>query len=876
MKSTLRTVFVRLGLVLAGLLSAASSHAVPANDNFDSPAIIAGFPLTATGSNIEATVESGEALPAGYEYDATKSVWFSWTAPTSGLVQIDTFGSHQDSEYWDPDFPLFHPNPSVWLGNTLETLVEVPCGGSQQSRYLNAVSGTTYRIAVFGLQNDYYDEGQIVLNVTNDASASVSGTVTTSDGVTPLPDILVQADRWDGSWGEKTAWAFTDAAGNYAIRGLTNDTYHVVFHDWPHRNSAIEYLTEYYDDSLGEQSATDVVVTNGESIANVNASLAKASKISGTVTGPDGDTPLPGIHVWIAIWEDDWLDWYIQDEAYTDENGQYLGEGLYPGTYRVSFSDEAGEYAQQTYWRAFDVHSGTDIDVPLSALVSNVDVSLDLASKIAGTVTGPDGITPLEGINVGAYYWTGSDWQGAGSAVTRADGSYLIGGLGAGTYRVQFIDGTYDYLFETYDNVPNLNSGADLVLAVGATVSNIDASLTQASRISGTVTGPDGTTPITAHVLLHRWNGAEWEQIDECWTDGDGEFLFAGLVAGTYRVEFADDPNDGDDYRRAFFAEDVVLAAATARTDVNGSLAIARPEILDIRTGASGTEVVFSGVPTRDYVLQRGILERDTWTDVGQSVYCDTVTNLLAVPAPTDQLVDDFNDGERDEAKWPDYWCWNGGAFAETNGRLEFTTTSAPPDNYSCEAYLDSSSVGQANRDFSFIVDLANFSPAVEHRTGYFMVEIAAANNSGNQLAVQFADGSTGDTYLGTYLRKDWANVAGSGIHVAADAIRLRIDYAAQTKVISAFYDVNPADADEWIPIDSFGIAGTGGTDGNADWELGGTEPFALNLQASCFFDEGADYAGIESGQMFIDNVRFLPVGIAGEVHEAWRVRRYP
>lgn len=875
MKSSLRTLSVRWGLVLAGLLPAAAAFAVPANDNFDSPVVIAGFPLTATGSNVEATVESGEALPDGYEFYATKSVWFSWTAPVSGIVQIDTFGSHQDSQYWDPDFPLFHPNPSIWLGDTLETLSEVNSGGSQQSRYLNAVSGTTYRIAVFGLQNDYYDEGQIVLNVTNDASASVSGTVTTADGVTPLPDILVQANRWDGSWGEKTAWAFTDAAGHYTLRGLSADTYHVVFYDWPHRNSTIEYLTEYYDNSLGEHSATDLVVTNGESIANINASLAEASKISGAVTGPDGVTPLPGIHVWIAIWDDDWQDWYIRDEADTDENGRYLGEGLYPGTYRVSFSDEAGDYAQQTYWKAFDVHSGTDIDVPLSALVSNVDVSLDLASKISGVVTGPDGTTPMEGIIVGAYYWTGSDWQGAGSADTRADGSYLIGGLGAGTYRVQFIDGTYDYLFETYDNVPNLNSGADLVLAVGATVSNIDASLMPASSISGTVTEPDGTTPIAAHVRLQHWNGAAWEPIDECWTGDGGEYLFRGLAAGTYRVEFADDPNDNDDYRGAFFADDVVLAAATALSDINGSLEVARPEILAVRAGASGMEVVFSGVQNRDYILQRGILESNAWTDLGQPVYCNTGTNLLAVPTPTDRIVDDFNDEVRDEAKWPNYGCWNGGAFAETNGRLEFTTTSAPPANYSCEAVLESAHVGQFNRGFSFTVDLANFAPPIEHRSGYFLVEISAANNQANQLAVQFANWSTGDKYIGTYLRKEGYNVAGSGTNVATDAIRLRIDFDSQTKVISTFYDVNPADADEWIPIDSFGIAGDGGTHGYTDWELGETDPFAISLRAQWSFEEGADYVGLESGQVFIDNVRFLPVGVAGEAREVWRVRRY-
>lgn len=860
MKSHLRTLSAWLGL--AALFPATLAFAVPANDDFDSPMAISGFPLVATGSNVEATVESGEALPAGYENQAVKSVWFSWTAPTSGLVQIDTFGSHQDSEYWDPEYPWFNPTPSVWLGDTLETLVEVPCGGTQQSRYLNAVSGTTYRIAVFGLQNDYLDEGQIVLNVTNDATAGISGTVTDTNGV-PLSGIAARAQHLDDhSWEDGAAWAFTDAAGNYAIRGLSNDSYRIRF-------GGPGFATEFYDDVLDRYDpyATDLdattvlTITNGETIGNVDAALNGSASVSGTVTGPGG-LPLAGIEVWIYYSED----WYNQ-ETTTDENGEYLVENILPDAYVVRFSDPNGDY----------LDAGTNVVLGAGAHLADVDATLGVASKISGTVVADADAAPLEGIVVGANQWTGSEWQYMQDAWSDADGNFLIGGLAAGTYRIEFMDLNGDYLYEVYDDAASLDAGADVVVGAETVVSNVNAALAVASRIAGTVTGPDGTAPIAARVLLHRWNGAEWEQMFyECWTGGGGEYLFAGLAPGTYRVEFADDPYDDDDYRGAFFAEDVVLDAATARTGVNGSLAVARPEILEVRAGPAGVDVVFSGVPTRDYVLQRGILESNTWTDVGSPVYCETGTNLFSMPAPIDRIVDDFNDDVRDEAKWPYNLHWNGGAFAETNGRLEFTTTSAPPPNYVCAADLESAAVGQASRDFSAIVDLANVSSIVATRGSYFLVEIAAANNQGNRISVQFADWSADETYLGTYLRKDWSNVAGSGIIVAPmDAIRLRIDYAAQTQVMSTFYDVNPADADEWIPIDSFGVAGAGGADGNTDWALGETDPFVIGLRAICSFAEGADYVGIESGQMFIDNVRFVPVGVAGADHGAWRVRRY-
>lgn len=495
--------------------------APPPNDNFADAALIGGFPATVYGSNIDATIEPAEPLPDGYEFYARKSVWFEWTAPTSGVVQIDTFGSYW---YWDAagiELPWFNPNPAVWLGNSIDALTEVKSGGTQQSRYVTVTSGTVYRIAVYGLGNDNQDEGQIVLNITNDVSPRISGTVTDTNGL-PLPGIMVRAQDPDGfSWEKGAAWTFTDATGNYSIRGLSNDAYRVRF-------SGEGFATEIYNNvpdrynpySTDLDAATVLVISNDESISNINASLAEAATIAGTVTGPGG-LPLAGIDVWIYYGDD----WYNR-ESTTDENGEYLVSDLPSDGYTVSFSAPSGDY---------------------------------------------------------------------------------------------------------------IESRTNIVLGEGAHITNFDVTMGIASKISGTVTGADGGTTIASIVLLHHWNGSGWDQVNEYWTDSNGEFIFGGLATGTYRVEFSDYPYDDDDYVGEFFdnavsfesATNLLLPSATTLSGIDVSLAVAAPTIMGLRIQTNSTDIMFSGVVGRAYVLQRGILQSNQWSDVGSPTNCVEGTNIL-------------------------------------------------------------------------------------------------------------------------------------------------------------------------------------------------------------------------------------------------------
>ena len=114
-------------------------HVVPANDDFTNRIAVTGTNLLLRGGNNAATREQDEPLHAGLP--GQNSVWWSWTALSSGQVTIATTPTTLD--------PLL----AVYTGNSLATLTLVAAdhisGGSGRSTVsFNAVAGTAYQIAV--------------------------------------------------------------------------------------------------------------------------------------------------------------------------------------------------------------------------------------------------------------------------------------------------------------------------------------------------------------------------------------------------------------------------------------------------------------------------------------------------------------------------------------------------------------------------------------------------------------------------------------------------------------------------------------------------------------------------------------------------------
>lgn len=128
----------------------------PANDDFNNATLLAGSKGTVTGSNITATTEPGEPIHSEEPEGPFASVWYSWTATTSGRMVMNTFGSDFDTTM------------AAYTGTALTNLTQVTVnddsGNSNQSMLnFQVIPGTTYHIAVDSFEEGV-EIGDIILN----------------------------------------------------------------------------------------------------------------------------------------------------------------------------------------------------------------------------------------------------------------------------------------------------------------------------------------------------------------------------------------------------------------------------------------------------------------------------------------------------------------------------------------------------------------------------------------------------------------------------------------------------------------------------------------------------------------------------------------
>jgi len=128
----------------------------PPNNNFAAAQVITGNTGSVSGTNVNATKETGEPNHAGNT--GGTSVWYQWQAPASGVATFTTAGSNFDTLL------------AVYTGSNVAALTPLAsnddvASGTLTSRVtFNAVSGTTYRIAVDGYGGA---RGSVNLNWTN-------------------------------------------------------------------------------------------------------------------------------------------------------------------------------------------------------------------------------------------------------------------------------------------------------------------------------------------------------------------------------------------------------------------------------------------------------------------------------------------------------------------------------------------------------------------------------------------------------------------------------------------------------------------------------------------------------------------------------------
>lgn len=232
------------GKTTAVLSNSFSVQSPPANDLFASRAALTGTNATATGLNVGAARETGEPTHAGV--GGGRSVWWTWTATGNGPVTVRTAGSTFDTVL------------AVYTGSAVNALTQIgandDAGSSLQSQVIfNAVSGTTYQIAVDG-----YDTavGNISLSLTasagggtppaNDNFASriaIPGATNSVSGATDNATKEPGEPNHAGNPGGRSAWWSWTAPSNglYTVHtaGSAFDTLLAVY-----TGSAVNALTE--------------------------------------------------------------------------------------------------------------------------------------------------------------------------------------------------------------------------------------------------------------------------------------------------------------------------------------------------------------------------------------------------------------------------------------------------------------------------------------------------------------------------------------------------------------------------------------------------------------------------------------------------------
>jgi hypothetical protein len=194
----------------------------------------------------------------------------------------------------------------------------------------------------------------------------ISGRIT-DEGGAPLGAVNASAFYHNGS--DWVLWASAESAndGAYVIGQLHAGAYRVEF---VHSLFAIEY----FDDALEIESASDVIVTSGNSTTGVDAALAEEAAIRADVTADDSGEDLAGIKMCLYR-EFAGADWrqIACDESLFIYEPIRIGN-LPAGNYRAEFHDELGRFITEYYDNAADIASAADI-----SLTAGSETTIDIA-----------------------------------------------------------------------------------------------------------------------------------------------------------------------------------------------------------------------------------------------------------------------------------------------------------------------------------------------------------------------------------------------------------------------------------------------------------------------------------------------------------------
>ncbi|MCU7741452.1 carboxypeptidase regulatory-like domain-containing protein, partial [Priestia megaterium] len=312
------------------------------------------------------------------------------------------------------------------------------------------------------------------------------------DAETGLPIIGALVEIFD-AFGVPIAFGLTNQEGQYIIEGLPQGLLSV-------RVSAPGYT-----------SITEQIEFAPNQVVEKNFSLTRPSPILGTIAGQvvDASTNTPITNARIDIVNSQGQ---LVTFVFTNENGQYVVQGLPSDTYTVFAS--ASNYIEQQQTAL--IREGEFVFAPVNFQLSRVT----RFGTITGQVTNSKTQQPIQGALVEAL-----NAQGKVVSTTRTDesGNFTITGLLPGAYTLRVsAEG-----FTLYTEQVIVTAGDTTLVSIPLTPKvNVGA-------IVGIVTNSETNQPIQgARVVV--LNGENVVAVG--YTDEQGNFIITGIPAGTYII----------------------------------------------------------------------------------------------------------------------------------------------------------------------------------------------------------------------------------------------------------------------------------------------------------------------------------------------------
>lgn len=380
----------------------------------------------------------------------------------------------------------------------------------------------------------------------------LSGTVVADATGAPIGDVCVEASGagwWSTSTRPDGSWDLAVASGSDATVRF-EPRCQVDHHAGPAAAGlASRYAVRWWPGTSDPANATPVALTPDRSLGEVR--LLDGGAVRGTVTFPDGIDPSS---LWVSV-ETSGSGWWLEGGPVGDD-GTFLVHGLPPGSHVVGVRHHSGGVAQRYYDGAGRRELATPVAVVGGVITTGVDIELEAAASLGGTVTDAETGAPLADISVQVRTESG-EWV-AGTSTT-ADGTYSIGALPVGSYLVRFDDWDGPYVRVWHDGSWSEGDVTPLGFAAGDTLS-LDVAMTTGVSVSGRVTaavaahGLQAGDPIS-DVAVIAWAGGfsfDADPVSFATTSADGAFTIGGLpptdvaLAFVHGLDVGGDDEDDD------------------------------------------------------------------------------------------------------------------------------------------------------------------------------------------------------------------------------------------------------------------------------------------------------------------------------------------